>query len=265
MQTIAPQPQATPIPNEVTTIKNFTDLPLLLIIEDNADLVAYLQTFLRQQYRILVAPNGVDGTELAIKEIPDIIISDVMMPQKDGFAVVQELKAHPLTNHIPIVMLTAKTAQEDRLAGLSKGADAYLKKPFQKEELLIRLSQLTALRAILEEKYQTTEAALPKRYFLNQMNEHLTTHLADEDFDVFQLSRAMHLSRSQIHRKLKALTDLSTSQYIKQFRLRAGRKLLLQTDLTISEVAYHIGYKYANHFSADFKELFDVTPSAVRK
>ena len=253
------------------------NLPLLLIIEDNPDVVHYLKSCLKDIYKLEIAYDGEQGIEKAIETIPDIIISDVMMPKKDGFEVCETLKTDERTNHIPIILLTAKITATDRLTGLERGADAYLAKPFHREELLIRLKKLIELRQQLQQKYtkgglfwsskdsKANDSAPHEDTFLNKINRLIEENISDEDFGIVQLCRAMAMSRSQIHRKIKGLTSLSTSIYIRTIRLYKAKYLLQTTDSNISEIAYEVGFKDPNYFTHVFVEEFDIPPSATRK
>ncbi len=241
--------------------------PLVLLVEDNQDVIYYLRSCLDDIYQILEAKNGEEGVNLAIESIPDLVISDVMMPKMDGFELCKRLKTDKRTNHIPIVLLTAKATEEDKLEGLELGADAYLAKPFQKKELLIRISKLLELRKTLQRKFQKTNWDKNEKPdpFLEKLQEVIENHLDDADFSVVQLSRKLGMSRVQIHRKLKALTDLSTTQYIRAYRLNKAHQLLKNTELSVSEVGYKIGFKDPAHFSRVFAKHFGTAPSVTRK
>lgn len=242
-------------------------LPLVLIIEDNWDVANYLKIALGPTYQCLHAANGGQGLDIAFAEIPDLIICDVMMPGMDGFEVCSILKTDERSNHIPIIMLTARVGVEDRLTGLSQGADAYLAKPFEKEELLIRLDNLIGVRKRLQQKYSSqlvssSAPANPVEQFLVTAEEIILEHLEEEEFSVDDLARAIHLSRSQLHRKIKALTGQSTSIYIRLIRLQQAKVLLATGQLSISEVAYQVGFKSPAYFSQMFKKTFGESPSA---
>jgi signal transduction histidine kinase/ligand-binding sensor domain-containing protein/DNA-binding response OmpR family regulator len=266
-----------PIPNEETVItgKNpALDLPLVLIIEDNRDVANYLKIALEHKYQCLHAPNGETGLAMAYEEIPDIIICDVMMPGMDGYEVCATLKADVRSDHIPIIMLTAKVEVEDRLTGLSKGADAYLAKPFEKAELMIRLDKLLEIRQRLQQKYSLCffsgeHQNLPQKdtieSFLVKAEKAILEHLEEEDFSVDQLADAICLSRSQVHRKIKALTGHSTSIYIRLIRLQKAKELLTSEDINIAEVAYRVGFKSPVYFSQIFKQTFGKSPTESRK
>ena len=256
----------------------------LLIIEDNPDVVEYLAACLGKYYHLDFAYDGQAGIEKAIATIPDLIISDVMMPEKDGFEVVETLKNDERTSHIPIILLTARSTVADRIAGLKRGADAYLAKPFVEEELLVVATGLMETRRKLQEKYRHTDletapaAAAPdpetseqksffdlENLFLQKVIALIDTQLDDAEFGNAELSRKMLMSESQLHRKIKALTDLSLSVFIRSVRLRRGRTLLLSTHLTVSEIAYAVGFTDLAYFSRSFSAEFGIAPSTFRK
>lgn len=250
------------------------DLPIVLIVEDNLDVAHYLKVALQDKYHCLHASNGGIGLEMAYDVIPDIIICDVMMPGMDGFEVCATFKRDERTDHIPVIMLTAKVGIGDRLTGLSSGADAYLAKPFEKEELMIRLDKLLKIRQKLQQKYSrgiisSHKGSRPLQNtidsFLVKAEGAILDHLEEEDFSVDHLAEAMCLSRSQVHRKIKALTGKSTSIYIRLIRLRKAKELMAAGDLTISEVAYGVGFKSPVYFSQIFKKTFGESPTKSQK
>ena len=246
-----------------------TENPILLIVEDNADVVQFLIACLEDHYHLLIARNGQEGIDKAIEQVPDLIVSDVMMPKKDGFELCKTLKTDERTSHIPIILLTAKADFESKIEGLTKGADAYLAKPFEQKELLVRLKKLLELRQKLQQKYQSPEFIdTPSGHedaFIQKVQKAVLDNLDDEDFDIVRLCRELAMSRSQIHRKLKALTDKSTSIFIRSIRLQKGRELLQTTDLSISEIAYQVGFRHPNHFSNFYSDVFGESPSETRK
>ena len=259
------------------TIPSFLDetstLPLALIIEDNDDVAHYLKTCLKGKYQTLHANNGNIGIEMAYEKIPDIIISDVMMPGKDGYEVCATLKTDERTDHIPIILLTAKVTTADRLTGLTHGADAYLGKPFIKEELFTRLDQLILVRKKLIGKLEKHGfAALvknkienPQTKFLQHVIKVIHDNLDDADFGTSQLAKEIHLSESQIYRKLKAITDKSTAVFIRSIRLQKAKELIETTNKTISEIAYEVGFNDPSWFSRAFKDEFGISPSSIHK
>ncbi len=247
--------------------------PSLLIVEDNPDVQQYLVACLENDYQLTTAENGRIGIEMAIEQVPDLIVSDVMMPEKDGYQLTEYLKNDERTDHIPIVLLTAKADLDSRISGLEKGADAYLSKPFEKKELLIRLEKLLELRQKLQVRYaqvsgtdkQEETTAIPENPFLQKFYALVEKELSNPDLDMNQLCRNLGMSRSQVFRKLKALTGQPATILIRSFRLQQGKKLLATSDLTISEVAYEVGFTSLNYFSNAFFEEFGERPSATRK
>ncbi|WP_452223927.1 ATP-binding protein [Lacinutrix chionoecetis] len=249
------------------------NLPIALIVEDNKDVASYINLCLQDTYQIINAYNGEDGINMAIEHIPDIIVSDIMMPKKNGFELCETLKQDIKTNHIPIILLTAKASQQDKISGLSIGADAYLTKPFNKEELLIRINQLIELRKTLQHKYKLdANFSIPHSKaidnvndtFINNVIQSINKNIEDSNFNAFYLARAMHLSESQLYRKLKALTNTSTAVYIRKIRLLKAKELLQTTTLSVSEIAYATGFNDPSWFSKAFKEEFNVAPSDIR-
>jgi len=250
------------------------DFPVLLIIEDNADVTYYLKTCLQDRYQIITARNGKKGIKKALDAVPDIMISDIMMPEMDGFEVCRILKEDERTSHIPIILLTAKATSEDKLIGLSHGADAYLIKPFEKAEMIVRLDKLLEIRKTLQKKYSSALVSSQPGVMANKSKEDsfvekvekiLLNHLEEDDFSIHELARELHLSRSQVHRKIKALTGMSTSIYRRHIRLQKAKELLASTELSVSEIAYRTGFKTPIYFSQVFKEAFGESPSATRK
>jgi len=252
--------------------------PLLLLIEDNADVVTYIVSLLEKDYGIRTAPNGQIGIEKALEMVPDIIISDVMMPEKDGYEVCETLKMDERTSHIPIILLTAKAEETDRIAGLRKGADAYLMKPFNKEELFVRLEKLVELRRALQERYaalsrdifskgslagKAPEPTL-EEIFLQKIRQAVEEKMDDTRLGIQDLCRAVNLSHTQVFRKLKALTGENPTLFIRKMRLQKAAALLKATEKNISEIAYDVGFSDPNYFSRAFHEEFGAPPSAMR-
>ncbi len=256
-----------------TTDGREEDAPTLLIVEDNPDVQQYLISCLEQDYRLVLAANGREGIEIALEDIPDIIVSDVMMPEKDGLELCEALKTDQLTSHIPIVLLTAKADVESRIAGLERGADAYLAKPFDKKELLTHLAKLLELRRQLQVRYSSLsglddngpETAQYEDSFIIRVRSAVEAHLDDEDFATPQLCHAIGMSRSQLHKKIKALTGKSTTHFMRSIRLHKAKELLETTDLNISQVAYEVGFHDPKYFSKTFAEEFGLKPTEYRK
>ena len=244
--------------------------PRLLIVEDNRDVVQYLSSCLNKDYQLQMAYDGEEGITAALQEVPDIIISDVMMPKADGFELCLTLKQDPRTDHIPIILLTAKADLPSKLSGLEYGADAYLTKPFHEEELHIRLRQLLAMRQRLREKYQeqsfgAERPASPQDAFVAKVKQYILDHLDDEKLGVSALSQAVHLERTQVYRKLKALTGMSATHYIRHIRLQEGAQLLHSTEETVTQIALQVGFRDLAAFSRAFSEAYGQSPTQFRK
>ena len=249
---------------------------LILLVEDNPDVAAYLNSCL-PEYRLEFAVDGQEGLAKATELIPDLIISDVMMPRMDGFTLCQHLRDDERSSHIPIVLLTAKADFESKLTGLDRGADVYLEKPFQPEELRLRIKKLLELReklklhylqaAGLQEPAVRETPALEKRedVFVQKIRECIEANLADHTFSIEHLCKAIHLSQRQLQRKLEALTGFSPNQFIRSIRLNHAKKLLNDPDLSITAVAYDCGFSDPSYFARVFKQEFDRTPLEWRE
>jgi CheY-like chemotaxis protein len=248
--------------------------PLLLIIEDNPDVVEYLGSALGEGYRLEFAYNGRAGIEKALEIIPDIVVSDVMMPEKDGFEVCEALRNDERSSHIPIVLLTARAGVEDRIAGLRRGADAYLAKPFHPEELRVTLLKLIEMRRSLQARYAVVadapapavnEAEKTEDAFLQKLRSAVESHLSDPGFSGEELCRALGMSYPVVYRKLSALTGRSLNVYIRLIRLQKARDMLLSSALGIAEIAYETGFNDPKFFSRVFSEEFGMPPSVFRE
>lgn len=251
------------------TSDDSTQKSTILLVEDSIDILNFLKNYLQEHYHILTALNGDEGIKTALEQIPDLIISDVRMPVKDGFEVCQTIKSHPSTSHIPIIMLTAQASDEAKLKGLTYGADAYLTKPFKKEELSIRIKNLIEVRRLLHGQFKATISeeiiATPSiskidQDFLNLFIDFIKENISNDDLSIKKICEGIGTSRPNLHRKIKALTGLSTSQFKRKIKMQEAQNLLSSQEQTISEVAYALGYKYPNHFSKDFKEVFNLSP-----
>jgi len=243
--------------------------PLVLVVEDNADVLHYIRACLLPEWEVVTARNGTAGLTLAQEELPDVIISDVMMPGMDGFALTEALKSDLRTSHIPILLLTAKSTRADILEGLSKGADDYLVKPFDKAELMFRLRNFHLQQLRWQNRPVEPEAPDPlpasERAFLNKVDAAIEAHLDETDFKSEHLARTVTLSRVQLHRKLTALAGISTGLYIRRYRLLRAKYFLTTTDLTVSEVAWKVGFENLSWFSQAYREEFGESPRDSRK
>lgn len=247
-------------------------LPQLLVIEDNPELSQYLRLVLGHKFRLHFANNGEEGIRLAVEHVPDLILSDVMMPVKDGFEVCRTLKKDFRTSHIPVVLLTARADSASRITGLEQGADAYLTKPFNKRELLACLRNLFVQREKLRIRY-TIHATdqVPEHtdgldeIFLKNAHAVLEKNFAEEAFGIEGLYTALGISRVQLHRKLMALTGQSASHFIRTYRLEKASELLRTTTKSVSEIAYETGFSDANYFSRVFAQEYGFPPTDLRK
>lgn len=241
----------------------------ILVIEDNPDVVTYLAGMLGPLYFLLTAEDGISGVNIAQERIPDLIVTDVMMPGMNGYEVTQAVKSDKKTSHIPVIMLTAKASQDDKVAGFEFGADAYLVKPFHKEELLVRIQKLIEQRKILKEKFGSTLSIRPDevtdvpmdQLFLKTVFETIESHLEDDQFGVGKLSEVAGMSVTHLNRKLNALIGQSGGKLIRSLRLKKASELLSQKSATVSEVAYRFGFSDPGNFSKSFKKQFGVSPS----
>ncbi len=247
--------------------------PRLLIVEDNIDIAQYLRSCLENEFLVHIAWNGQEGIDVAIDTVPDMIISDVMMPMKSGYDLCETLKNNRNTSHIPIILLTAKSDDVSRLEGLEKGADAYLGKPFNRKELNLRVRKLLDLRRNLQAHYSSIdnhpahaeEVDNEEDAFLWSVRKAVEDHIDEEHFGVVELCQAIGTSRTQLHRKIKALANVSSSIYIRTIRMERAKKLLLESNLNVSEVAYKVGFGDPKYFSSKFREHFGQRPSDLRK
>ena len=257
------------IEDHVDLIDLSEETPVLLIIEDDTELRDFIKSIFENDYNIVEAPNGKEGIEKALLFIPDLIISDIMMPLADGIEVCNTLKHDEKTSHIPIILLTAKVGAKNEIKGLKTGADDYITKPFNSDKLQIRVQKLIELRRQLQKRYSnelefdTNVLAVTsvESEFLKRLQEVLDDSLTDPDFNSEALGEKMLLSRMQLHRKLKALTGLSASEFLRSQRLKMAVKYLKESDLTVSEVAYQVGFNTPSYFIKCFKTEFNCTPN----
>jgi len=243
----------------------------VLLVEDNTELRTYIAKTLRLHFTVLEAGNGKEGLNKAKEHLPDLIISDVMMPEMDGFTFCEKLKTEPLTAHIPVVLLTARAEKGDKINGLETGADDYLIKPFDFDELLIRAKSLIQQRQQLRERFSRKLYLEPQHLavnsadeqFLQQLLQTIEMNMGAEHFGVKQLQEALHVSSSQLHRKVSALTNQSPNALLRSMRLQRAKQLLEQEAGNVSEIALEVGFSSMAHFSRAFKKEFGVSPSKV--
>ncbi|NMA72757.1 MAG: response regulator [Bacteroidales bacterium] len=265
--------------DQVMTINN--ERPILLIVEDNKDIRNYIADSFSDSFEIITANNGEEGKNQALNNIPDIIVSDIMMPVMDGITLCHQLKKDVRTSHIPIILLTAKNAIQDKEEGYEVGADSYLTKPFSASLLHSRINNLLESRKKMAEQFQLTYSdkiqikekqsiitdSLSKldNEFIEKVTQLIEDNLSSEKFDITYLSDKMHMSNSTLYRKVKALTGLSTNEYIRKIKMKNAEELLLEGKYNISEIAYKVGINSVGYFRQCFKEEFGVSPSDYLK
>lgn len=245
------------------------DLPLLLVVDDNADIRNYIEMNFSSFYQVIKTENGSKGFQSAIEFIPDIIISDVMMPEMDGLEFCRRLKLDERTSHIPVILLTAKQSDESRVEGYETGADAYLTKPFSSVVLQAQIQNLLEQRQRLRELFRKgTDIEIKKvainstdEIFLNKVIQHIHENLEDEEFNINALAELLNMSRSQFYRKIKALTNQSLLDFVTTIRMNKALEYLLSGEYNIAETSYKVGYSMSSNFSRTFTRHFGVSPS----
>lgn len=260
------------------------EMPTLLIVDDNADVRAYLRSILQADYQVYEAEDGQRGLAVAREQVPDLIVSDVMMPVMNGLEFCQQVKSDFVTSHIPVILLTARALSSHQIEGYESGADAYITKPFEKELLQARITNLLHSRRVLkdlwgskdEEKEAASEEtavptmeavadAQPSSPFVMRFKAVVEARLSDSNLSVEDLGADMGLSRVQLYRKVKALTGSTPVDLIRKARLAKARELLQSTDLTVSEVAYKVGFTTPSYFTKCFKDEYGRVPGDVRE
>jgi len=247
------------------------DKPLVLLIEDHQELRDFIRQSLKDSYRVMTATDGKEGIAFAMEHIPNLIITDLMMPQVDGYEVSSTLKKDVKTSHIPIIILTAKADTDSRIQGIETGADAYLAKPFEKRELFALMDNLISVRNQLREHYSKQDLwfsnalSMPsiERDFITRVRSAVESHLNEEGYSADQLARDIGLSRTQLHRKLKDLINQSPGELIRIVRLQYAHDLLQRRVATVAEVAYMVGFGSPASFSASFSRHFGFAPKTV--
>ena len=261
----------TPRPSYTLERPDLRELPCVLLVEDNPDMSFFIKEQLQKNYRVLEAKNGKIGLKLAKSKNPDLVITDVMMPEMDGVELCKSLKADLDTSHIPVIMLTAKAGMENKMIGLQTGADDYLTKPFEPKELLARAVNLIAQRKKLRLLFSKKDASInPKEVtatsidekFLQKVLDLLEKEFSNPEFGTPQMQRALALSKAQLHRKLKALTNESPGELLRNFRLKRAAQLLSNNADTVTQIAYAVGFNNLSYFAKCFKELYGVPPSS---
>lgn len=242
----------------------------ILIVEDEEEILSYLKEELEGDYRIMTRKNGREAYDTILADTPDLVISDIMMPEMDGLSLCRKIKQNTNVNHVPVILLTAKSKPEDTMEGMATGADAYMVKPFNTELLKSTIANLIANRKLLKSKFsgaQQQEDKVQKlsmksadEILMSKIMKVINENLSNPDLNVEMLAANVGLSRVHVHRKLKELTNLSARDFIKNIRLQQAAALLKEKKLTVSEVAYATGYTNLSHFSSSFKEVHGMSP-----
>ena len=245
----------------------------ILLVEDNGELRAFMKESLASEYLVLEAGDGQQGLQRVLSDLPDLVISDVMMPGMDGMELCKRLKQDELTCHIPVILLTAKSTSQDRMDGFRQGADDYISKPFRNDELRVRIRNLLEQRERLKRKYsgmvgmdwdEITVSTLDEK-FLKKVIGLISDHLLDPGFNVGRLQEEISISREHLYRKLMAIIGESPSSLIRKLRLKTAASLLLEGKNNITEIALHVGFSNPSHFARSFKQEFGVSPNSYRK
>ena len=267
---------------------NAEELATVLIVDDNADMRAYLRTLLLDRYYVIEAADGQSGLKLAVESVPDIVVSDVMMPVMDGLAFCTRLKQHEATSHIPVLLLTARSSEQQYIEGLQTGADIYMTKPFSADLLLANIASLLANRQKLRQLFNTQHlntqhlntqhlnttpsqhlttqnSPSPDRRFLDTFLKAMEKHMSNTNLKIEDLGDEVGLSRVQLYRKVKALTGMTPVEILRETRLKRAMQLLKTTDKTVSEIANEVGFATPGYFSSCFKKQYDKYPTDVRE
>ena len=250
-----------------------TNKPTVLVIDDNNDIRQYEHTLLQDAYIVLEAADGKEGLEIAKKEVPDLVICDVMMPVMDGLEFTEQLKTNTATSHIPVIMLTAKNLEEHRAEGYEHGADSYITKPFHSKVLLARIENLLKQRKLLKHLYQGSKEAEQEiaeshledrdKQFLKQLHAIIQKNLSDSEFGVEDIGKQIGLSRVQLYRKVKAMTGSSVVDLLRKARLAKAKRLLESRSMSVSEVAYDVGFSAPSYFTKCFKDEYGMLPGEI--
>jgi DNA-binding response OmpR family regulator len=242
---------------------------IMLVIDDNSDVRYFIKSHFSTNYQVLEGENGLDGWNIALKTIPDIIICDVMMPDIDGFELCRKIRKDERTSHIPIILVTALGSREHEIEGLSYGADDYITKPFDLVILQTKVENILSVRQSLKQKYTSGMLLQPKNVLLHSPDERflqkaievVENNISDPDLDIERFASEIGVSRMQLYRKLDALTEMTVKEFVRNIRLKRAAQLLVQKKLNVSEVAYAVGFKDLSHFRKCFKLEFGMSAS----
>ncbi len=270
--------------HDILVNNNADELATVLIVDDNADMRAYLRTLLLDRYYVIEAADGQSGLKLAVESVPDIVVSDVMMPVMDGLTFCTRLKQHEATSHIPVLLLTARSSEQQYIEGLQTGADMYMTKPFSADLLLANIASLLANRQKLRQLFkaqnslselptiqhstlntQHSTSISPDRRFLDTFLKAMDKHMSNTNLKIEVIGDEIGLSRVQLYRKVKALTGMTPIEILRETRLKRAMQLLKTTDKTVSEIANEVGFATPGYFSSCFKKQYDKYPTDIRE
>lgn len=251
---------------ENTTAYGEGDKPVILVIDDNPDMVSFVTALLQDKYSVLTTTDSAEGLKTATELLPDLIISDIMMPGMDGLELVRKVKSSVMSSHIPMILLTAKSLEEQRAEGYESGADSYITKPFRPEVLLSRIDNLLQSREILRKSFEdgmlgVDKSASREDGFMTQLRNYVSENLSNSSLGVDDICFALGTSRTQLYRKVKSLTGLSTNEYIRIFRLKRAKQLLNSGNMNVSQTGYEVGFNSTSYFVKCFKDYFGETPN----
>lgn len=264
----------TPNPASPETEPSGADPATILLVEDNQDVAFYIGGLLKDRYRLLYARDGKEGLEKAAEYMPDLILTDLMMPGMDGFELCREIRSSIVLNHIPIIIITAKSEDVDKVQGLEAGADAYLLKPFNTDELHVRIAKLLEQRRVLREKYsralrnncpESVKLLPADQAFMDRLTDIVYSQLSDTALNSDKIAEKMCMSKSQLNRKVRVITGDNTTTYILHVRMEKAKRMLSSNDLPIGDIAMQCGFEDAGYFGRVFKQTFGMTPSQYRK
>jgi DNA-binding response OmpR family regulator len=241
----------------------------MLLVDDNADVRYFIKSHFSSGYHIVEAKDGLEGWHMAVKTIPNIIISDVMMPDMDGFEFCRKIRKDERTSHIPILLLTALGSREHEIEGLSLGADDYITKPFDLVILQTKVENILSVRQSLKQKYSGEVFLQPSNILLSSPDERflqkaiavVENNISDPDLDIDRFATEIGVSRMQLYRKLNAMTEMTVKEFIRDIRLKRAAQLLIQKKMNVSEVAYAVGFKDLSHFRKCFRQEFNMSAS----
>ena len=246
----------------------------VLLVEDNAEVARYMRAILTEKYKVMYAPNGSDALAKAMEYVPDIIVTDLMMPEMDGYELCRSVRASKLLNHVPVIIVTAHAEHDNLMKGFEVGADAYIAKPFDSEELMLRVEKLLEQRRLLREKYsnalldesvEKVDTTAADQKFMSQLHQILQANMSDTGLGSAFVADKLFVSQRQLNRKVKMLTNVDTATYIREFRILFAKQMLKNTDSSITDIYMQCGFDSPSYFSKMFKQSTGMTPTEYRK